>query len=660
MKNMKKRFANLSSFLLAAALAVALSACLPERDGKVERPKEFSGPGERVIVDELSLWNNQGNSGISYGAFEPLRVRTNNAEYYHRTGKIAASGMRYGEIRLTQKGGSLLYLPRYLSYDADDQLKILFRVNGASAGWRISVYPTAGTVAHVTASTAGIHIERKGEWNELSIPLDALSTVPYVLDLPKKEDWRNPDNLLSVYKLPAGYLYGIEFSLDGGKAGDALLVDRMVLVKNRHTQPNIISGRLVPATDAEIHIRSDKGDRIVEPSWNGAFEAEIPQGASILEIVAQTKDKVISPRAGRFVEVGTYMPKMLIPTGDPSIEALLAPGNSNESLYLYEEKFGPRLLPNLHFLTQVSAGDDLVVQTELKTNQLGYLDRDRRADNPDDAYRVMVLGECHHMGLHVTQSDMWWNEAEAVATMRAKRPVEFISISNNHASWTSSWPAFRDFSKDLKPDIVLLPIVDPGVLNLVSEEYMMDWLGGSAGHRTAYQFELGADGKLIHKPNDPDWQLYRSPIPEADHKRIREQYVSSPYIHADAAQTPEWVKQSVALSTATLREFVKLAKQRGARFGILYISIYGSSKTEVFEENGQRFDPRLFRTLMRGMAEESGAEFIDIADELHLSMDNADGPRVFFLGNGHFTPYAHYRYGQVLGNLFSSWADGKE
>ncbi len=117
---------------------------------------------------------------------------------------------------------------------------------------------------------------------------------------------------------------------------------------------------------------------------------------------------------------------------------------------------------------------------------------------------------------------------------------------------------------------------------------------------------------------------------------------------------------AISLSTASLAEFVKLAKQRGARFGILYISTYGSSKTEVFEENGQRFDPNLFRTLMRDMAKNSGAEFIDIADELHLSMDNADGPRVFFLGNGHFTPYAHYRYGQVMGNLFSSWADGKE
>lgn len=657
---MKNISANISRLLLGAAVAVVLSACLPEKTAREERPKEVAGQGERVLMDELSLWNNPSNAGISYADFEPLRVRATGAEYLPRTGKFAGAGNRYGEIRLTAENGSLLYLPRLVALDADDELSVLLRTKSEAGKWQISVYPEAGKVARVDAATQGVKTEQRGEWLAVTIPLAALKTETHEIKIANKKSWRDAGRLLSQYNLPKGYLYGIEFSLAGGKAGDVLYIDRLALVKKAHTATDKLEGRLVPALDgAEILLQSDKGEAKAKANPDGTFEVPVPEGAKIVSVVAATSEKVMSPRTGRYLEIGTYLPKLVIPTDDPIVERSLDKGDSNDGLYVYEEKYGPRVEPDQHFLVQVTNDGKLVTASELATNRWGYIDRDRTADNPDDAYRVMILGECHHMGLHIAQSDIWWNEAEAAASIRTSRPVEFVSASFNHASWTSSWPAFRDFGADMKPDIVLLPMIDPGVLNLVVEEYMMDWLGASQGHRPAYQFELDANGKLVHKPNDPDWQLHRTTLPEAEHKRIRDQYVSLPYVPADDAQLPQWVRDSLKLSTKTLKEFGKLAKQRKSRFAVLYISNFGSSKTDLVTENGVTYDPNKFRTLMQKMAKDAGVEFIDISNELHMSMNGQDAKRIFFSNNGHFTPYAHYRYGQVLAEMFSSVAEKK-
>ncbi len=645
---------------------------------KIDPVATIEGEGEYILADEFSLWHNPSNSGISYDRFEPLRVRRNGAEYFHRADAaqvfqgadaaqylqgadvaeqaFAASGRRYSEIRLTKKDGGILYLPRWVAFDTADVLTLYVRHNAAQGQWRVSVYPTADKVAHVTAESNAVTVTQKGEWSAVDIRFDALSFEDYELKMPKRKTLRDANALLAEYRPERGMLYGLEFSLIGGEPKDSLYIDRVSLKKPRRTAPDVLTGQIVPPVrGATVTVLSDQGEHRAMTRWDGSFEISIPQGATKIAITAQTKDRVMSPRTGRFLEIGTYLPHIVIPSGDPSLDHSPAEGDSNDSYYIYEDKFGPRMEPNHHFFIQVTNDRRDVAAAELGTNRFGYIDRDRMASNPDKAYRVMVLGECHHMGVHVAQADSWWNEAEAVATMMSERPIEVISASFNHASFTSAWPAFRDLGEVLEPDLVLLPMVDPGVLNLTIEEYMMEWLGASKDHRPAYQFEFDADGVLVHKPNDPDWQLYRATMAPEEHKRIRDRYVSLPYAHADLAEIPQWVKDNIKLSVASLAEFGKLAKQRKTRFAILYISNYGSSKTELVKEDGKTYDPNKFRTLMRDMARDAGIEFLDVADELHMSMAGADAARIVYRENGHFSPYAHYRYGQALGKRIPSW-----
>ena len=650
-------------FLVLLGILVSTLVCAASYYFYFNNQRELSrNVGELIVMDELSLWSNPANSGISYDSYEPLRVQRKGAEYFWRDDyygpKFSASGRRYGEIRLMKDNGGIVYLPRMLSYNKADYLQLFLRQSSSQGEWCIDIYLSPDKVARVMAASPAVQSIPRGDWVEVKIKLSDLEFADYS---EKKKFVGASSQSSEQYRPLKDYFYGIGFSLIGGKAKESLFIDRISLFKAVDTSPSKLTGSLEPPIlDATVVLRTDAGDRISKVKSNGSFEVDIPAGAKVMEVVAQTDQKVMSPITGRFIEVGTYIPKLVIPTTDKYLKKSPGALDSNDGLYVYEKKYGPRLEPLYSFQVQAAANGNVVMAAELSTNKFGYIDRDRDIYNKNKAYRVMVLGECHHMGVHIAQAESWWNEAEAVAAIRTKRPVEIISASFNHASWTSSWPAYRDLGKELSPDITLLPIVDPGVLNLVSEEYIMDWLGASKGHRPAYQFELEGGKKLVHKPNDPDWQLFRKALPESERLRIRNQYISSPYVHSNRSEEPNWVKDSVSLSIASIKEFAKLAKARKSRFAVLYISNYGSSKKYEFTENGVVFNPNLFPVLMKKIAEESGVEFIDISTQLHMSMNGKDANRMFYASNGHFTPYAHYRYGVALGELAASWAEQRK
>jgi len=670
--------------VLASFVVMMIAGALYYNHITKSRLVTMQGAGELVLMDELSLWHTGlQNSGIAYDGFEPIRVRRENSEYYHRTDRVvndadadmggfAAYGTRYGQIMLTDNDGSLLYLPRLVDYDVQDILKISLRSGSAAGAWQIAVRPNADQVAFVNAQSAGITITENGDWENVSIPFSALTYEAAPQVEMTKPDWRNPDYLLAQHTPSSDYLFGIGLALIGGQAGESLYIDRMVLEKPVQTPTDHLVGRLLfpsvtqvddlpPLRRAYVILHSDTGTRRAKVSRKGMFKVDITAGSQILEIRAEGDDRILTPMTGRFMEVGTYMPELLMAAADPILRHTPKSGtedqavNANEALYVYEERFGPRMEPNHNFLVQALTNNEPVMAAELVTNRFGYIDRDRRAENPDNAYRVMVLGECHHMGVHIAQADGWWNQAEAIANMKSSRPIEVISGSFNYSSFTSSWPIFRDYGAELNPDLVLIPMIDPGVLNLTVEEYMRDWLGAGEGHRVAYQFEFDDNGKIVHKPNDPDWQLHRDAVSPEDHKRIRAQYVSTPYVHADPAEIPQWVHDNIKLSTASLAEFAKLAKERGTRVGIVYISNYGSSRKTIFNEGSKTFDPNLFRTVMKDMADGSGLEFIDLSYDIHMKLRGADEGRIFYANNGHMTPYGHYRYGQAMGNLLSNW-----
>ena len=658
------KFSFYSSILTLLIFTVVLAAFLwrVNEDFTIIEQMD-NGPGELIINDELSLWHSPFTSNITYSAYEPVRVRESSTKYTHRFNKdMAASGLRFGEIEFLNEAGKLIYLPRDIEFNREDKLSLFIRSEKNSNDWQIMIYQSADKMATVSSNSKLIEEEQYGDWKKIKIPFSKIS----FRNLPQndlKTDTREPDFLLSRYEPSKKNIHSIVFGLNNAKKGDKLYIDRLAIEKNYKTPKQTIYGVVILPSKWNIFADSFKNNLTIKAitrdgvmkakiDSKGHFKITLPKESKILQIYAESNDIAYSPLSGRFMEIGDFIPPITIDVRNKNVKNPVKDGNVNDSLLVYDAHLGPRFEPNQNFLVQREYKGQVVMSSELKTNNFGFIDSTRHSKNLDNTYRVLVLGECHHMGVHIAQADMWNNQTEAMLNILTDQPVEVISGSFNYSSYTSSWPIFRDYGDIVKPDLVLIPIIDPGLLNLSVEEYMMDWLGAGKDHRVSYQFELDKNGVLIHKPNDPDWELYREPFPKEDHERVRAQYLSSSYVFADKQKEPQWVKDNIKLSIESFKEFSLLAKKRKQRIGILYISDYGASRIEEFTEKVsekiERYDPNLFRPLIREIAEASGLEFFDISNEFHMAMNGKDKKYIFNNSDGHLTAYGHFRYGQAL------------
>jgi len=611
----------------------------------------------QIVFDELSLWHSPGNSGVVYDSFEPLRVRRESAEYFFRTNALNAySGIRYGEIRLSGKQGGILYLPRDLDLHNASALKVFVRKSNPNSRFSISIFQSPTAEASFSEGSTGLQSKSDGKWSEVTIPLANIKFQQIHRYQPANPTFREPDLFLTWHKAQPGKLWGVRLGLTSGRKGDRLFVDHLVVLRNQAPSARVLKGRLEPAVPgARVVVTTDKGTATAVVDGAGAFTVGLPSDSSKAEIVAETDRLVFTPAQGRFMELGEYLPPLLIKTSESAIAQPPKGGNMNSSRYFYGDRLGSRVEPLLNFGVAVEESNKQLVLAELASNALGYIDQDHPVDGSPNAYRVIWLGECHQMGVHIAQADNWWNEAEGLlAVTTNKRPVELISASFHYSPFVNAWPAFIHLTKKYRPNLVILPLIDPEVLNVNIEEYMMEWLSASKGHLPTDQFVVGSNGKITHRPYDSDWEVYREQMPEQKKKEIRKKYYSWEYVREDRNATPQWARDNLAAIEAALGRFAKESHRLGTRVIVLYISDFHLKSNR--DENGVKYLPKLFLDNMRAMTMRAGLEFVDISKDIHRVMPGNDTDRIYFRGNGHWTPYGHFRAGKALASYLATQA----
>lgn len=611
----------------------------------------------QLISDELSLWHSPGNSGVSYESFEPLRVRRDGAEYFFRTDASQAySGIRYGEIKLLDAQGGILYLPRDLSLQNAIALKVYFRKSNPNSRLTVSLFQSAIASTSFSEGSSVLQTNSDGQWSEATIPLANIKFQETHHNLPENPTYREPDLFLSWHKTQPESLWGIRLGLINGHKGDQLFFDRLEILRNQAPSARVLTGTLEPAIPgATILVTTDSGIATSTTDATGRFTVDLPPNSSKAEIVAQTDTMVFTPFQGRFIELGEYLPPLLIKTSENGIPQPPITGNMNSSRYFYEDRKGARVEPLLNFGIAVEESKKQLVLAELASNALGYIDQDHPVDSSPGAYRVLWLGECHQMGVHVAQADNWWIEAEASLAVSSQQPVEIISASFHYSPFVNAWPAFVSLAEQYRPDLVILPLIDPEVLNLNIEEYVMEWLSASKGHLPTDQFSLGANGELVHRPYDSDWEVNREQMSEQKRKEIRKKYYSWEYVREDRNSTPQWVLDNLAGIEAALGAFAEESERLGTRVVVLYISDFHLKSNRV--ENGVTYIPLPFLDDMRVITNRAGLEFVDLSGSIHRVMPGDDTNRIFYRGNGHWTPYGHFRAGQALGRYLAKEAN---
>src|SRR5207344_2034523 len=79
---------------------------------------------------------------------------------------------------------------------------------------------------------------------------------------------------------------------------------------------------------------------------------------------------------------------------------------------------GVRYRPREHLLHCVFESMPQEYFTENATNGLGFFDRDRRAENPSKAYRILFTGECITEGSQVDSQERVISQIESILRFR--------------------------------------------------------------------------------------------------------------------------------------------------------------------------------------------------------------------------------------------------
>lgn len=617
----------------------------------------IKGNGEYILNDEFSLWHSSFNSGFSTYEYEPVRVREYGASYFHRTNwEKAAFGRRFGEIVLNEDNGSLLYLPRKVLYDNDDILKFYFRSDNENAAWQASIYKTDSKVATVTAQTPGVKNYTYYKWKKVEIPFSVLDFKSINTDEVPHLNSKS-DEMLQYYKPKTKYFYGVEFSLENGKKGDRFYFDRISLKKTERTQENMVTGIILGDKDEQftVNLITDQGSFSKTVKGKGRFEIELPPAAKMAEIFIENNSRMYSPRNGRYIENGSYIPIRIFIPSDEYIASPPKEGEVDNSTYMFDSPLGVHLTPNRKFLMQTKIDGKIATAAEHSANNYGFTDAARRPENPDNAFRVMILGDDNHMGLHINQADIFTLEAAGLLNIYSHTPVELINASSKYSSFTNSWPIFKEYGALLSPDLVLLPIFDPRLLIETIPEYMAAKHGGTKGHNISFHFGLDENGALIELPNSPDWKNQNGSYTKEELDEFRKTYLPSSYTIAEQKDWPEWLRQNIKINKLALKKFKALAEERDQKIAILYISRYGRGMNSKYSLKDVEYDQSVFLNLIKDMASEANIDVIDVSEEIYGRKFGKNDGYLTFKSNGHFTNFGHFRYGHALARAINSY-----
>ncbi len=613
-------------------------------------PSKKTALAEQVLFDEMDFYDHPAHQSRSYPSFSPERVRRINSYYYLRTGQRDQehpfSGRRYGEIELRGDRGSLMYLPRAVDFANVKQVKFLFRKSDPKGKVFLRLYKSAELCADQEEGQ-GPSFNRSNDsaWHEATVPVSQLKFTKLPPSTAKAEP-ANPMSNLQYYDVRQGDLYALEFGMTGSKPGQKLFIDRITLVREA-PQGRVVRGMVTPPVGG-LAIEVNTPDRQLKATTaaDGSFEVELPESATRYEVLTRYKGRWFLPQEGRYFEVGTYLPAVHIVLKDEIPESFATHRRSFR--YEYHADRAISYASNSYFLyaekTKKKKQEFLV---ESSSNAFGYLDRDRRIENPDGARRVFLVGPCYIAGQQIDSTEHLASQVEAIFRFHDEYPIEVMPASHNTHVLLASWPVIRNHAFAFKPDLIINDFVNPGLLKFLILGINARERGYDPKHPESYHFSLDPDnGKLVHAPNDKDWLLYRLealPKKPGDGSWIVDGvHWINDFCRVDPSGMPPLAKNAIDLYEAGLRMFVSEGKQRGVRIGVLNAADIGTLNPRVREADGIKYDTGLFPQRLRKIVEDANAIFIDGSAEVKDRGSDETGKYMHhWRYAGHWSPLGH-------------------
>lgn len=686
-KSLRAALERQKSFGMLMHPAVWMRTCMPEarlydlglpveeRDKVVERAKDLEAQSldhllkrtsREIVFQDLDLYDHSRYMGNTYPAFVPERVRRYNANYFLRSVKSDKGSARldihWGEVELTSPTGSVIYLPRDLAWK--DALGISFKYRNLAEKGKayLRVYRSPELCATVEEGEEGFpYGEPVDQWKQVVVPISKLN---FVKTTPQSDAARQGGAMFALSKYyPAddSFFYAIELGISASKPQSKLWFSN-ICIHRPLAKGRTLVGKVEPTVpNQEIMINTPLDKFIVKTDSSGEFRLAIPRNANRYEIMTRYQGIWYAPTSGRFQQIeqrddieNAYVPPARIVMDNTPPAHFAADLNFARCYYSVDTSY--RYYPSQFFL--YPGTPDAVKEKrqeffiEFTSNSTGYIDRDRRPENPDMNYRVAILGPCYIAGHQISSQEHLAAVTESILRFRGRR-VEVICAAHNTHLGFGSYAPFKNYILGLKPDLVVFNLVHPAQLKYFLTDLCAMDQGYDARHPIIYQMEYDAKtGRLMQIPNTSDALVMRSNAP----KRLEGNPdfwggVNWPddWARVDRSKWPSRLTESFNVCQAGLKYMADECRHNGAKFGLLLGADDGTLQNEKYEKDGIQYDRSQWLTLMKESTDKADALLINgVARVPEFARDNVGDYLHHWKIDDHWTPAGHRAVAEVL------------
>jgi len=314
--------------------------------------------------------------------------------------------------------------------------------------------------------------------------------------------------------LPRERLQLITFQISNGKPGDSAFFDTVQFLRNsvHPTDPEnrvLVAGRVNPLKDeVQVILEVDGARHSTKTRQGYFFFPGLVRKGSIVTVYALPEDGGARyPTMGRSFEANRNEVELLIPLEDRRDARLAQPlQRVQRGMVEYDADAGMIYKPrSLHINSGIGTPQEF--QNKLQVNNLGFLDRDRRYDNPDKARRLLFFGNCNLFGHSVPRHNHVNVLLESLLSQRLGYPVEIPTFASSGHSYGRYWAYYQHFGKQFSPEIVCLFLQSGEEVLECEPDAFAEFREYDVKHLPSHLFRSRPDGSL--EQLEPDFEYYR-------------------------------------------------------------------------------------------------------------------------------------------------------
>jgi hypothetical protein len=439
-------------------------------------------------------------------------------EYYLRQGS-APRGTIYGELVLTTNGTATMTVDTPW-LDGRDTYYFRFKYKKSSPDGLFSFafktedgrWHAAGEGELADPSEMGWPIPARKDQAWHDCVLDHADQRPKTSEVSKTSEVCEGT---ARKTLPQQKIVALRFRVRG-KAKDRFFFDQIELLRPSAVPDDPLRRRVLagvvepPRGGVPVTIGYYRGGRqtsatcLTDPQGYFHFPG-IPRGSTV-EVTARNLGRVFLPCEGRYVELYANQAGLRLP---------ITPANFNFDPKLRvpkgesaNQEFGATIKPRSELVSIGLAKAPQCFQVTHHINNLGFFDRDRRAENPDGNFRILMAGTCLLEGQQVNLGERANMQLERILLERTGEYCEVANFSFSSMSTSAFLPYYEKLGRKFGPSVVIMSFSQGGELVTNCWELEQKRGGYDPQHPPGHVFIAGKDGRLASLVADPNFAAF--------------------------------------------------------------------------------------------------------------------------------------------------------